>query len=388
MKARWRIIAVASAALAAAGTPALAQDAPAPAQNELIGNPQLRDFSINGTVTRPSEQPVPAPTAPQATGRPAAEQSQAPAQRAPQPQREASQTPRSDARTREEPARTASSEDLPPPTPARRIATPSLVDDQPAELAPEPAFLPSPDEGTLAPSPSELPMLPWLIAALALAGALGWYFLRQRPRESYAGAGAGSVSRFDAPSPAPAPVRTPPPPAAKPSSGLVSTRLRPWLEIELKPQRAVIDGDKAAIAFELSVFNSGSAPARDVLLEAAMFSAGPMQDQVIRRFFDNPVASGERVPVIPPMQRFSIESAVFLTRDQIQPITIEGRHLFVPLIAFNAIYGWSGGTGQSSASYLVGKATKGEKLGPFRLDLGPRVFRTLEAREHELRLRN
>jgi hypothetical protein len=112
-----------------------------------------------------------------------------------------------------------------------------------------------------------------------------------------------------------------------------------------------------------------------------------MQDQQIRLFFENPVGKGDRMPVIAPMQRMTVNSAVFLLRDQVRPIEIEGRQLFVPMIAFNALYGWGRASGQSSASYLVGKTTGGEKLAPFRLDLGPRIFRNLDAREHELRLR-
>jgi len=52
----------------------------------------------------------------------------------------------------------------------------------------------------------------------------------------------------------------------------------------------------------------------------------------------------------------------------------------VPLIAFNALYSWSGGEGQTSASYLLGRDTKSEKLAPFRLDLGPRIVRSVGAR--------
>jgi hypothetical protein len=88
------------------------------------------------------------------------------------------------------------------------------------------------------------------------------------------------------------------------------------------------------------------------------------------------------------MQRISVDSAVILPREQVQPIEYEGRLLFVPLIAFNALYVWpGGGPGQTSASYLIGKQTDGEKLAPLRLDLGPRLFRNLAVREHELRLR-
>ena len=149
----------------------------------------------------------------------------------------------------------------------------------------------------------------------------------------------------------------------------------------------MVDEEKAAIQFELSVFNSGSAPASSVLVEACMINAGPTQDQQIRSFFENPVAKGERIPIIAPMQRVALKTAVLLPRDQVRTIEIEGRQLFVPLVAFNALYAWSRGEGQSSVSYLVGKQTKGEKLAPFRLDLGPRMFRNLAAREHQLRLR-
>jgi len=112
-----------------------------------------------------------------------------------------------------------------------------------------------------------------------------------------------------------------------------------------------------------------------------------MQEQQIRLFFDNPVAKGDRIPLIAPMQRVVVNTAVFLPRDQIRPIEFEGRAMFVPLIAFNALYSWGRGEGQSSCSHLIGTQTKGDKLGAFRLDLGPRIFRNLAAREYALRLR-
>lgn len=401
MKARWRVLVASTVVVLTAGAPALAQDAtttaqeaPAAAQNEVIGNPQLRDFSLNGTVTQRAPDPAtqqssPAQTAPPPTGQPPQN-----AARPSQPARDSAAAPSgTDSPPRQQPSGSRSDSaivNLPPPTPAGRIATPSLAQEEAPTLTSGPALVPAAAASDLDGAGGGLSMLPWLIAALAFAAAAAWYFLRQRPRESYAGA----AHAFDAPSPVPPqvrapPVRTPPPPPPKAvSAGIVSTRLRPWLEIEFTPERAIVDEQKAAIAFALTVFNSGSVPARDVLLEASLFNAGPLQDQQIRLFFDNPVAKGDRMPVIPPLQRVSVNTAVFLSRDQVRPIEVEGRKLFVPMIAFNALYGWGGSEGQTSASYLVGKVTKaGEKLAPFRLDLGPRVFRNLAAREHELRLR-
>ena len=87
------------------------------------------------------------------------------------------------------------------------------------------------------------------------------------------------------------------------------------------------------------------------------------------------------------MQRVTVNTAVFLAKDQVVPIEMEGRALFVPMVAFNALYSWASGRGQTSASFLVGKETAGDKLAPFRLDLGPRIFRGLVARAHSLAVR-
>lgn len=402
MKARWRVSVAWTVVVLTAGAPPAhaqeattsAQEAPAPAQNEVIGNPQLRDFSLNGTVTQRAPDPDTQQTAPAQTASPPDGQPAQNAARPSPPARDsAAAASRADPAPRQQAGGSGSRSaivNLPPPTPAGRVATPSLAEEEAPTLTSGPALVPTSAPSGLDGAGGGLSMLPWLIAALAFAAASAWYFLRQRPREGYAGA----AHAFDAPSQVPPqvrppPVRTPPPPPPKPvSAGIVSTRLRPWLELEFTPERAIVDEEKAAIAFALSVFNSGSAPARDVLLEASLFNAGPLQDQQIRLFFDNPVAKGDRIPVIPPLQRIGVSTAVFLSRDHVRPIEVEGRKLFVPMIAFNALYAWGGGDGQTSASYLVGKVTKAsEKLAPFRLDLGPRVFRNLAAREHELRLR-
>jgi hypothetical protein len=239
-------------------------------------------------------------------------------------------------------------------------------------------------------------MLPWLLAALVLALGAIYYAWRQRSRAYYAG--VGELERFVPAEPpvrpeplsrAPVPTEpaAPPPPPPAPM-GVVSTRLRPWLDLDFQPGRCVITDDQATIEFSLSVLNSGSSPARDVLIEACMFNAGPVQDQQIAAFFENPVAKGERLPQIPPLKKVTLKSAVTLPRDQVVEFEVAGRKLFVPLIGFSALYRWGSGEGQTSMSYLTGLDTKSEKMGPFRLDLGPRIFRTLAAREHHVRVRN
>jgi hypothetical protein len=71
---------------------------------------------------------------------------------------------------------------------------------------------------------------------------------------------------------------------------------------------------------------------------------------------------------------------IVTARSQVQVLEMGGRQVFVPILAFNANYGSAGKEGQTSVSYLVGRDGNGEKLAPFRLDLGPRLFRNVATR--------
>ena len=373
-------IAVSAIALALPGAPALAQNTAAPATNtpaasppaETIGPRELENFSLNGTVTRPAAA-TPARTAPPpAVATPRTTTPAPPRERAASPARERS-APGPSVTTALAPAGPLA--DAPVPDPADALAT-------------QPSFEPTPLPPTVAEDRGSN-FMPWLLALALLGGGAGLYFRRQRRQPSYATAG-GLTDTLIATEPAPRPLqRAPPPRPAPPSApaGIVSTRIRPWLEIEFSPGRCVVQDDQATIQFDVSVFNSGSAPARDVLIEASMFNAGPAQDEEIGAFFAHPVAKGDRIPAIPPLKRVALKSAVSLTGDQLRQFEVAGKRIFVPLVGFNALYRWSGGEGQTSASYLVGRDNNAEKMAPLRLDLGPRIFRGLGAREHSVRLR-
>jgi hypothetical protein len=271
------------------------------------------------------------------------------------------------------------------PSSSVTVALPDASGTASSSPAAQADFAPEPTTGTLA-SEHKFPVVPWLLAILALVAGGAFLFWRNRHREAFAGAGGPQIDAFTAPEPTPAPRPAPTPPAPAPkaptpsSLGIVSTRLRPWIEVGFNPVRCVLDDEKLIVEFELELFNSGSAPARGVLVEASIFNAGPAQDQQVGNFFANPVGQGERVPVIPPLKRLAIKTQVATSREQLQAYDLGGHQVFVPVIGFNALYGWSGGEGQTSVSHLLGRDTKGEKMGPFRLDLGPHIFRGIAAR--------
>jgi hypothetical protein len=388
-----------AAGLLLGSAPALAQAAQQPPANpppsDTIGPRELQNFSLSGTVTQPAQGPVatrparrPARTAaaPPSTADVAASVSEP----APPPRAAPS------AQARPAPVRVATAEPRAQSAPAKPVSfNLPPADTAPVQSAPQPSPPPALTDSDSAPAslaPAHGPSIfPWLLAALVIGAAAAFLLWRNRSREAYAGA-----ARFDAFSPTPAPVppvRTPPPAAPKPaapsaSSGVVSTRLRPWLDLTFVPLRCVVEDERVTFEFDLDMFNSGSRPARDVLVEASMFNAGATQDQEIGAFFANPVAQGERIPEILPLKHVAVRTAVVAERNQLRVFEAAGRQVFVPLIAFNALYRWSDSESQTSAAYLLGRNTSGEKMAPFRADLGPRVFPGVGARALQIGVRN
>jgi hypothetical protein len=383
------------AALAAAA--GHAQSPPAEQQQETVGPRELRDFSLPGTAT--PAQPAPQPGTPQARpDSPAQERPSAPSDRQ-------TQTPRTQptAPTRLETQPQPGLQEQQPEPPREEPANPS----QPLEAAPAPeaegSFFSQPAAGPIAVPPeatapveqSNWELLPWFL--LALLGASGAAYLLYRQRSRTATAGTGNALARTNPTPPVAPLHSRLPPAApradKPADvkanggGIVSTRLRPSLELVLSPVRCVVDDQQATVEFTVTALNSGNAPARDVRIEVALINAGPAQDREIGRFFEQPAGVGEPLEVIPPMRSIQLNSRVSMPLAQVRAIEAGGRRLFVPLLAFNALFRWSGGEGQTSQSYLVGREGEGAKMAPFRLDLGPRIFRNLGARPHHMQVR-
>jgi len=354
-----------------------------------IGNPQLRDFQLRPRQQQPAEppqgpvvtpvqrtpppvvappppvvaQPQAAPPAqqqvpqPQAQppaqqrpgGAPAAPRQQAPAAGQPQPQAQA-QAPGT------------------APQSATPFATAPLVPEAPAPLPPA-AAPPSAESG---------PGIPWLYvlpaAALALIG-LALLLRRRRAR-----AEAFETDHEEAP--APAAVAEAPPPPAVPMP-------RPWLELNLKAERASATLTETIVNFELEIANTGKSAARNLRIDVKMFNAGAEQDKEIGAFFRTAGRETTKLnlPGIAAESVGVINGTVAMPRDEMRAVVLEEKYLFVPVIAVNALYDWGEGrTGQTSKSYVVGRELQqpSDKMGAFRVDQGPRVWRTVGQRPHSL----
>jgi hypothetical protein len=111
-----------------------------------------------------------------------------------------------------------------------------------------------------------------------------------------------------------------------------------------------------------------------------MFNAGAEQEREITQFFETPIPanSKNRILAIPARNSAQLRGLVSLPKESVREFEVNGRRLFIPTVAINVCYDWGDGkAGQTSMSYVIGREsdTPSSKMGPFRLDLGPRIYR-------------
>lgn len=398
---------------------------PAPPPREgTVGPEQLRDFSLPGT--RREEAPADSGPAAPPTASPARPGPSTPAgdRPTPAPRTTTAMTPRR-----------SESVALPPaaPTPSQRAeAGPSetrpseeiTLGLEPALPTPAPAIETAPTTLPGAPEPlaqdsateaTGFAWWPWLLAA-ALAGiALALVLRRRGSREAFA-APASDL----APPPAPPPSARTPPPSAPPAqpplpSGLVTTRLRspanaasepvgaaapapvgavvstrfrPWIDLDLTIGEILLDEEAALIRFKVALLNSGSASARDIVVEALPLNAGESQAADLASFYRRSSQQQGGIAELPRGAATELTHEVRMQRTGIRAYEAQGRRLFVPILAFNASYRWHSGEGRSSAAFLLGHEQPGsERLAPLVLHDGPLRLGRIGVRRLEEALR-
>ncbi|HEX8643010.1 MAG TPA: hypothetical protein VF702_03760 [Allosphingosinicella sp.] len=352
--------------LAATGAPALAQES-----GNTLGPPQLKDFRLPGERrAAPRQQPVaptPAPTPPPAAQRPPSGQQPAP---------RAGERPAAPPPAPAQPAPRAGDpeRDAPPQMPSQ----PQDVFQLPEAPAAETPKAPAPQPAANPPPPADggeggTPFYYYLLPA-ALLVALGALLLLRRRR--------GSATRDEAMAAAALLDNPPPPPRPEPVA-------RPWLELELTAERAASTDAEASVDFEMIIRNTGKSAARNIRINARMFNAGREQDKEIGAFFKTK-GEGRKTHVIgelPAGERGLVQGTVSMPREEMRALQVNDQLLFIPVVGVNLVYDWGEGrTGQTSKSYVIGRelGEQSDKMGAFRLDLGPRIYRTVGQRQHNL----
>ena len=196
---------------------------------------------------------------------------------------------------------------------------------------------------------------------------------RDAARDELGGALFGAAGPEPAPEPEAAPEAPPAP--------------RPWIELDIVPERAAATEAEVYVRYALTLTNKGDSDARNIRIDPRLFNAGAEGEMMT--FFQGPIhdQSGSPQIVIAPGRTLKLNAQVAMPNAELREIELAGRRIFVPMVAINVAYDWTdGGTGRTSRSWLVGREaeTPTEKMGPFRLDLGPRIYRSVGRREARL----
>jgi hypothetical protein len=233
-----------------------------------------------------------------------------------------------------------------------------------------------------APSAGEGQGISWWLYGLPVAAlALFGFVLLRRRRLAFAGGPLVDPLPIARTAPAPAPA---PPPAPRPDPVP-----RPWLELVFKADRASFTDTESEVQFELEISNTGGSAARNLRIDVKMFNGGAEQDKEIGAFFR--IAGRDttklKLPAVEAGVVGVIHGSVRMAREDMRAMRLDERLLFIPVVAVNALYDWGEGRmGQTSKSYVVGRELEepSDKMGAFRVDQGPRIWRTVGQRPHNL----
>ncbi len=405
-----------AALLAAMAAPAFAQTQPE--SNGVVGPAEIRGFSLPGQRPPPEREPEPTTTPvtpprsePVAIPAPDAPATPAPTPAPAEPDAAAPASPTAPAVSSPAPARRqARTEEqadapileagrLPSPADAREaVPTPPMTElPAPAPEARAQEAGPAEPQATTPEDGGSGWLLPLLAVLALIGGALAYLKLRRREEDAVAEPEpAVQPAPEPAPLPAPEPVAAavaaapePALPAPEPApAGHVGLTMRPWLELHFKPARATATDGGASVQYDAVIRNVGNAPARNVRLAARMFNAGPQLDQEIAGFFALDIDAPDGTPLtLLPRTEVALTSVVTMPREEMREIKVQGRSLFIPTVAFNLLYEWGRDkVGQTCSSHVVGREPEqpSEKMAPFRLDLGPRVYRQVGQRPSAL----
>ena len=180
--------------------------------------------------------------------------------------------------------------------------------------------------------------------------------------------------------------------SAMPSLSVAQVNLpRPWLAMSFQPLHARTTLMGVTIGYRLTLINTGESDVSSVSVAAQMANADAQQHQMLAEFFATPITSAAHdIMVLPAGESIALNGSLSLPHETLNAWRINDRVLFIPFVAFNAVYHWGAGQeGQTAQSYIVGREfdPPADRMAPFRLDQGPREFRPVGCRMSDLAVR-
>lgn len=225
----------------------------------------------------------------------------------------------------------------------------------------------------------------WQLSAAGIAFGFvlaGLWWLRRQPRRESKRDAVEEIANVPA---IPVPVKpvqsapVPTAPIAKPVARKAEA-VAPIL-LEFLPDRAVVSVSNLSVTGKLRMTNRSDKPVEQLRLRAALIGASANQAEIISAFHNREDGSEKALADLKPGEKRSFAIDMALPLADIPSYVVGSQRLLVPIVMANLAYG-KGRTAQVELACIVGREANPPqpKLGPLRLDLGPRSFAPLGQR--------
>ena len=204
---------------------------------------------------------------------------------------------------------------------------------------------------------------PWLLlGALLIAGGLFLFARRRRRADIYDDVyESDRAETYAEPEVVAAPAAVEDPALVMATAAPAADAGEAEIELDMRPLRAGVAGDGARVEFQLTVGNSGSAPAQAVRVSTWMLAAG--SSEMERALIEPRAEAADTPPVtIPAGESRTMEAAVALPTSEVEGDAV------LPVVFADASWQDADGTERHTrVSYAVG-VPDGEELAHFATD--------------------
>jgi len=253
--------------------------------------------------------------------------------------------------------------------------------------APDPAGG-NPATKTAAGEPDETSPLIWLGAGVfgAILSLVAFRLLRRPARPAAPSDEAPAIPAESVTSPQRNEQTTVSPSSGVPSVPAIGRRAD--LTMAFEPLAAQSTLMNLRLRYAIKLHNSGLVAAEGVSVRVGLFAGAHVNPGGIHQWF---MLDGEpahhHVPLVGAGDYIRVEGELAAPLDALNPITVGGRVLAVPLVAIDVRYGHGAHEspieGQVARAYVIGRdpGRSEAKLAPFRIDTGPADFTPLGHRD-------
>jgi hypothetical protein len=144
------------------------------------------------------------------------------------------------------------------------------------------------------------------------------------------------------------------------------------------PEKATISFTTLTVKGQLQIANDGTSPAKNLELRAVLLSASGRQQEAMRSFFvDHATIAANPLGEAKPGERLALSLELSVSLGDMQAFSMGDWRLLVPILVANLGYtDVDGEKNEVRLACMIGREAKPPKpkLGPLRLDQGPRSF--------------